>query len=189
LRLKWFFATQVYLVASDGLNRVASCAATVTIADVAPPTSDCRDTVLSVLPNQPCPTMDQVSVLFDLLSRGRHMLPRGLAVLTRLSLGVSKHSQQFEILQPFTLKYAIGIFSVCCLSRILPRSLTLNCCFPQAFVSATDNCGVVSPLQGNTPLQSLCSSFGTQLLNFPVVDTSGNSVQCNMSLIVKPGTP
>jgi hypothetical protein len=55
-------------------------------------------------------------------------------------------------------------------------------------VSATDNCAVVSPLQGNTALQSLCTSFGTQLLNFPVLDTSGNSVQCSMSLTVKPGT-
>jgi hypothetical protein len=74
------------------------------------------------------------------------------------------------------------------LRRSLQKLLTLNCCFSQAFVSATDNCGVASPLQGNTALQSLCSSFGTQLLTFPVTDTSNNSVQCTMSLTVKPGT-
>jgi hypothetical protein len=71
----------VYLVASDGLNRVASCAATVTIADVAPPAVDCKDTVVSVLPNQPCPTMDQVCALLNLLHRSA--LRRILAMLFR----------------------------------------------------------------------------------------------------------
>jgi hypothetical protein len=78
----------VYLVASDGLNRVASCAATVTIADVVPPTAVCSDTVVSVLPNQPCPTMDPVCVHSDcLLSRGHRALPRGRAVFASLDLG------------------------------------------------------------------------------------------------------
>jgi hypothetical protein len=188
----------VVLTANDGNGNDATCTASVTVADVTPPTVVCQNTTVNlnaagsgsittaaVFQNgsDNCGTVNQVSVTpntFNCSNIGTNLVTltvndgHGNTATCTASVNVVDAMAPTVVCKPFTANLSV--------------SGVANIVTSDVFQSGSDNCGTVNQVSV-APSSFGCSNIGANTVVLTVNDGHGNTATCSAVVTVVDVTP